>query len=108
MRNRTIKMQVWLNRQEAAALKRKAKKCRLSQAAYVRSLLAGYVPRETPPLEYHSLIRQLRVIGNNINQIATVANAIGIVDGAAFKQEAEKLYRVILTIQQAVLTPDRI
>lgn len=108
MRNRTIKMQIWLNHREAEALKRRAKKCHLTQAAYVRSLITGYIPRESPPLDYYSLIRELRAIGNNINQIATVANATGQIDRTAYQQEASALYKTILKIQEAVLLPDKI
>lgn len=108
MRNRTIKMQIWLNQREAEALKRKAKKCHLTQAAYVRFLITGYVPRESPPLEYYNLIRELRAIGNNINQIAAVANTTGQIDNTAYQQEASFLYRTILKIQEAVLLPDKI
>ena len=108
MRNRTIKLQIWLNREESETLKRKAKKCRLSQSAYIRSLLAGYIPRESPPLEYYSLIRQLRAIGNNINQIATVANTTGQIDCMAYQQNTSTLYRTILKIQEAVLLPDKV
>ena len=108
MRNRNIKIQIWLNRREVEALKRKAKKCKLSQAAYVRFLITGYLPRESPSLEYYSLIRELRAIGNNINQIATVANTTGQIDRATYQQEASTLYRTILKIQEAVLLPDKI
>lgn len=108
MRNRTIKMQIWLNQREAETLKRKAQKCHLTQAAYVRFLITGYVPRESPPLEYYSLIRELRAIGNNINQIAAVANTTGQIDNTAYQQEASFLYRTILKIQEVVLLPDKI
>ena len=108
MRNRDIHIQFWLNRREAEALKRKAKKCHLTQAAYVRFLITGYIPRESPPLEYYSLIRELRAIGNNINQIAKIANITGQIDSAAYQQDASALYRTILKIQEAVLLPDKI
>ena len=45
---RTIKKQIWLNREEAGALKNKAKKACLTEAALIRLLLSGYEPKVFP------------------------------------------------------------
>ena len=46
---------------------------------YLRTLIAGEKMRPRPPNEYAEIRRQLAAIGNNINQIAKVANASGYV-----------------------------
>ena len=46
--NRTIKKQIWLNREEDCELKRKAKAACLTEAALIRLLLSGYEPRAFP------------------------------------------------------------
>ena len=107
MRKRNIQIITRLNRKEAEILKKKSHKCKLSQASYIRFLITGYVPREAPPLDYHNLIRELRAIGNNMNQIAAHVNAIGYVNGIAYQEEVNKLHRVILSMQEAMLLPEK-
>ena len=36
MRNRNVKIQIWLNKKEAESLQKKAKRCNISVAAYIR------------------------------------------------------------------------
>ena len=74
---RTIGKLVRLTAKEQQRLRNHAKKCGLSEEAYLRFLLNGHAPKEVPPLEYHRLIRELNAIGNNLHQIAARANATG-------------------------------
>jgi len=43
-------------------------------------VLAGVKLKELPPKDWAELVRELSTIGNNINQIARVANTVGTVD----------------------------
>ena len=107
MRKRSIRKQVWLNEKEDAWLQNSARKAGLSQENFLRALIKGYVPKELPPVEYHGMIRELYAIGNNLNQIAARANAIGHIDRTAFQYEANRLRKAILDIQAAVMSPER-
>ncbi len=49
MRKRNIRVQVWLNEEEKAKLHANAAKSGLSQEAYLRILINGYVPKTLPP-----------------------------------------------------------
>ena len=69
MRKRGIPILVRLNAQEQQNLKKHVKKSGLSQEAFIRSLINGYIPKELPPLDYFSMIRELHAIGSNLNQI---------------------------------------
>lgn len=77
MLKRNIKITFRLNAKEHQRLKKNVKKTGLSQETYIRTLLAGYAPKELPPPDYHSMMRELNAIGNSINQIAARANATG-------------------------------
>jgi hypothetical protein len=107
MRKRNLRAQVWLNRNEAEHLELSSNKSGLSKENYLRSLIDGYLPKELPPLEYHSLIRELNAIGNNLNQIAAQANAVKHIDKTAFQYEANRLRRAVQDIQEAFTTPER-
>ncbi|MEG2118476.1 MAG: plasmid mobilization relaxosome protein MobC [Clostridia bacterium] len=70
MLERNIQIIFRVNKAEYQYLKKQIKGTGYSQAAYLRSLIMGYVPRELPPADYHSMIKELRAIGNRMNRIA--------------------------------------
>lgn len=107
MLKRSIKITFRLNTQECQLLKKQVKKCGLSQESYIRTLINGYVPKELPPPDYYTMMRELHAIGSNLNQIAAKANATGHVDRTAFQYEANRLRKVVLDIQAAVTSPER-
>ena len=87
MRTRSIKKQVWLNREEATLLKKKAKKVGLNESELLRNLIVGFEPREKPDERFYEALNQMRAIGNNLNQIARKANALDIVDDIHFNKK---------------------
>ncbi len=107
MRKRGIRVQVWLNKEEKAKLQVSAKKAGLSQETYLRILINGYVPKELPPPDYYSMMRELHAIGSNLNQIAARTNATGHIDRTVFQYEANRLRKALLDIQTAVTSPER-
>ena len=108
MRRRNIRVQVWLNEEERIKLQASAKKSGLSGETYLRTLITGFVPKELPPADYHSLLRELHAIGNNLNQIAAKANATGHIDRAVFQDEANRLRKAVLDIRAAVTLPQQL
>lgn len=107
MRKRGIRAQVWLNKEENTKLHTNAKKAGLSQESYLRSLINGYVPKELPPPDYFSMMRELHAIGSNFNQLAAKANATGHIDKTVFLYEANRLRKAVQEIIEAVTTPER-
>ena len=80
MRKRNIAIIFRLNRKEAEALDKRVKKSGLSREAYLRQLISGLVPRNAPPPDYYSMMRELHQIGNNLNQIAQKAHVLNVID----------------------------
>jgi len=107
MRKRSIRVQVWLNKEENTRLHTSAKKAGLSQESYLRTLINGYVPKELPPPDYYVMIKELHAIGSNMNQIAAKANATGHIDRTVFQYEANRLRKAVLDIQAVVTLPER-
>jgi hypothetical protein len=107
MRKRGIRIQVWLNKEEDKRLHTSAEKSGLSQESYLRALINGYEPKELPPVDYHTMTRELHAIGVNLNQIAAVANTTGHIDRSVFQYEANRLRKAMLDIQKAVTSPER-
>ena len=77
MRERTIKKQFWINKNEENLLKEKSKRTGLSEAEFLRSCIKGYKIKEQPTEEIREFTKQISGIANNINQIATRVNLRG-------------------------------
>ena len=73
--NRTVKKQFWFNRDEAADLRKKARRTCLSEAALVRLLLRGYEPREQPDDRFYDTMRQLSAMGERIRRLTAQMQA---------------------------------
>lgn len=80
MNERIIKLTVRLTEKEHKQLKAKATECNLKMEPFIRKLIDGSEIKARPPNEYVTLIREINAIGNNINQIAHIANAEGRID----------------------------
>ena len=75
MRKRMIKISVRLNEQEHAHLKRLSETTGLKMEPLIRQLILGRDVKPRPPENLAALLRQMSAMGNNINQIAKVANS---------------------------------
>ena len=92
-----------LSEVENRRITRRAKSCGLTKSAYVRQLIIGYKPKETPPADYFAMTRELKEIGNNLNQLSFVANATGLIDEAAYYENVIHLRDSLRRIEKAVL-----
>lgn len=73
--DRNTAVLVRLSPKEKEHLKAQAAACALKMEPYIRKLIMGKEVRPRPPDEYVKLLREINAIGNNINQIAHIANA---------------------------------
>lgn len=108
MRKRNIAILFRLNRKEAEALDKRVKKSGLSREAYLRQLINGLVPRNAPPPDYYSMMRELHRIGNNLNQIAQKAHVLNGIDVQRYDQEVRKFRQAVEQITEAVVLPEKI
>ena len=94
MRKRNHKLQVWLSDHEAYLLSRKSESCKMNSSTFIRSIINDYDLREAPPLDYYKVVAELRAIGNNLNQVARIANTTGKIDERLYKENVDKLVKV--------------
>ena len=72
-RKRNIPIRIWLSKSENAEQSRKAKITGLPKSTVIRLPLNNYEPKEKPDARFYEAMRQLSVIGNNINRLAVKA-----------------------------------
>ncbi|MDR2446737.1 MAG: plasmid mobilization relaxosome protein MobC [Treponema sp.] len=108
MLNRNIKITFRLNKSENERFKKRVKKSGMSQEAYVRHLINGLVPTDAPPPDYHAMMRELRAIGVNLNQIAQKAHVLHVIDVKRYDEAVTALNKAVVEITNAVMLPRKI
>lgn len=106
MRNRDVPFLFRLNREEADAFRERVKRSGLSQEAYVRQSISGKTPKDAPPPDYYSMMKELHKIGNNLNQIAQKAHVLNVIDVQRYDRDMRKFGEVVRLITEAVILPE--
>lgn len=97
-RNRTNLIKVYLSDDEYRHFKENVKACRRTNSSYVRELIVETAPVAFPPIEYQEVLRELRKIGINLNQLASKAHTLGFVDEREYRAESDRLWRVVAAL----------
>ena len=108
MRKRNHRIWTYLNDEEYAHFLKSVEETGVTKEGYVRSLLTCNIPPPIVPDELHQIIKELRSIGNNLNQIARLANATKHIQSDEYKSNADKLFDEILNIKQTIARPTQI
>lgn len=103
LRTRNIKKQVWINKDEERKLKEKTYITGLSESELLRRMINDMTIREKPDEKFYEYLKELRQIGNNLNQIAHKLNAIGEFDAEMYKLNANTLNNYIIEIKEKYL-----
>ena len=93
-RNRNTQLNIRLSESEMDKLSRNARRSGLSKSNYIRMLVNGYVPKESPPVEYNELIRAM-------------TDVYGELKLQHSDKAAKELQTAILQLQSALTLPER-
>ena len=80
MRKRMNRITVCLDDNEYATFLDLQKSTQLSKSKLLRYMIRGCTPIEAPPADYPKLIRELRAVGNNLNQLVRLARTTGYIN----------------------------
>ena len=101
MKTRTTEMHLRLTPEEKETLTEKAKLARLSCEEFCRRILNGAIVKEAPSVDVRQLLRQMRHIGGNLNQLLARANTVGFIDTIQLKKELAELRKAQEVIVEA-------
>lgn len=107
-RKRTHRVEVAMNDQEYGKFLDSVHACGLTKQAYLLFLISNRIPQPLPSDDFQEVIRQLRKIGNNLNQITVIAHKTGSIDIMKFKQAVSNLNDAIIEIREQVYLPKEI
>ena len=106
--SRTERIALRLSPKELANLEQAAALSGMSKSNYLRMLIRGYLPRQTPPEPFQEAMRQLREISGSMAQIAHTAQTHGTVDAQEYSATVQRLFAEILTLERAAMLPEKI
>ena len=100
MRKRKHQVKIWMSDEEIALLKKKINETGQDQQTVILNAIAGHKTTSAEEVaelkesnkQFSEARRQLRGIGNNVNQIARYANTVGVIqDGVNLHQVSEDI-----------------
>ena len=104
-RKRKHRVEVAMNDKEYKEFLENIKLCGMTKQSYLLCLISNHVPQPKPSKDFYDMIRQLRQIGNNLNQLCIVANKTGNIDYHKLKYVLDTLNKSIVEIRKDVLLP---
>ena len=108
MRNRNIKINIFLNEDEKKIFDEKAKKSGLSQSEFFRKIILDYQLREQPDERFYEILSLLRNMANNLNQMARTYNRCqGYMREDKFTPLLNQIQDFVLSMQDVYLTPQK-
>lgn len=101
MRKRNCRVEVCFTKDELSDLTKKARKAHLSLGGFIRHAVNDLEVKEAPPADVPMLIREVRRVGCNIDQLLKIANAKGLLDVPQLRKALEDNRAVEKLISQA-------
>lgn len=107
MRKRNNRVSVRFTDEELDHFKRLVERTGLSAEEYLRQIIRGVVPRDSPPADYYKMMRQLYRVGNSLNQIAQKAHVLNVMDGQRYDRAVAEFEQVVRNITEAIILPEK-
>lgn len=108
MRNRNIKINVFLNEEEKKIFDEKVKKSGLNKSEFFRKIILDYQLREQPDERFYEILSLLRNMANNLNQMVRTYNRYqGYMREDKFTPLLNQIQDFVLSMQEVYLTPQK-
>ena len=106
MRNRNIKINVFLNEDENKILNEKVKKSGLNKSEFFRKIILDYQLKEKPDEKFYEILSQLRGMATNLNQMARTYNKYqGYMREDKINPLLNQIQNFILALEEVYLIP---
>ena len=92
-------MKIRFTKDELESLTKKSRKAGLSREGYCRRILNGATVKEAPSIDSMVMLRELKRIGYNLNEVLKKANAIGLIDVPEMRKSVTEIRQAVKSIQ---------
>lgn len=82
------------------------KTCR-KRSTYIRETALGYTPREKPPQDFYEVLKQLKYLNNNLNQITVKAHTYGVIDENDYDKQMQMVRELVLDMKRKYLLGEK-
>ena len=82
------------------------KTCRM-RSTYIREVVLGYAPQERPSEDFNEVIRQLRYLNNNLNQLTVKAHSFGFIDDRKYANQVNEINSLIIGMKRKYLLGEK-
>ena len=103
MRTRSIKKQFWLNEQENETLSLNSMKAGMTESDYLRYIILGYTIKEKPDDRFYEMMKQMRSVAHNLNQLTVKAHSLGFIDELSLNKQKELWIKFMDEIKEEFL-----
>lgn len=103
MREKIARFEMKLSYDEEEKLKADSLRANLTKSEYVRRLIMNCKLKEKPDDRFYEVMRELTRMGNNLNQIAHVANYSKDIDKNFYNAEAKKWNKFMNQVKEEYL-----
>ena len=107
MRTRSIKKQFWLNEHENEILSLNSMKAGMTESDYLRYIILGYIIKEKPDDRFYEVMKQMRSIAHNLNQLTVKAHSLGSIDELSFNKQKELWLEFMNKVKNEYLLNDK-
>lgn len=108
MRERTNKVNVFLNEEEKIIFEEKARRAGLSKSEFFRKIILDYKLKEQPDERFYEILSQLRGMANNLNQMARVYQRNeGYVRDYKIQSLLDEVRDLVLSLQEVYIVPQK-
>lgn len=98
---RPCRFEVRLSQVEFEVLKSKSADAGLSPSEFIRRRIMDEKIVAAPPVNYFELIREVKRVGSNLNQLLHKLNALGIVHDLELKRCESEIHETVKVLYQA-------
>lgn len=105
--NKDVVVRLRMTQKEAEDFNKKVTLTGLTKSAFIRLLIAGYIPKAKPDPEFYVLLRKLYAVCNDINQLTAKAHTLNFIDVPMLKEIKNNHENLLHEIQQKYLVPDK-
>ena len=92
---KTVQIHFRVSKSEYEIIKEKSVEAGLNISEYARRSLMGYKIVSTPPVEFNEMIREIKRVGSNLNQVCYKLNALEIAYPLELKRCADRIREVM-------------
>lgn len=90
---RNLEMKVRFTKDELDTLTKKSRKAGRSREGYCRQILNDSIVKEAPPADFYGLMREVKRVGSNLDQLLKLANSKGLLDVPAIRKSLDEIHR---------------